>query len=179
MKRALFSGTIPEYYDKNLGPVLFEPYAKDLVHRIKSKPRHVLELACGTGRLTQQIINEIASVTEICAIDINRDMLLAAGSKIKSPLINWLISDAQDLVFEDERFDAVICQFGIMFFPNAQKAFDEAYRVLETGGSFLFNTWDNFESNPGSRIVHKVIKDYFKMTPEFMEKAPFHLMINC
>ena len=92
---ALFAGSVPANYDKYLGPILFEPYALDLVDRLrKEKLEHVLELACGTGRVTRHLVDLIAEDGSLVAADLNAGMLEVAKSKISSEKILWTVADA-------------------------------------------------------------------------------------
>ena len=134
-----FSGTIPEVYDQYLGPLLFEPFAKDLTERIKNrKISSVLELACGTGRVTKYL-SKLLPDAKIYATDINPDMLVVAKKKVTAENIEWKQTDMQEIPFEDSKFDLVVCQFGIMFVPDKPKAYKEIFRVLKTGAVLLFN----------------------------------------
>jgi len=110
---AAFAGTIPENYERYLGPFLFEPYALDLVSRLKDKKYPaILELACGTGRVTNHLADAVNHDTLI-ATDLNPDMIKIAKTKVANENIKWMVADALDLPFPDESFDLVVCQFGM------------------------------------------------------------------
>jgi ubiquinone/menaquinone biosynthesis C-methylase UbiE len=171
---ALFAGAIPANYDKYLGPILFEPYAVDLIDRLKNdKVEHVLELACGTGRVTKHLVDLIPDDGSLIATDLNPGMHEIAQSKIKNEKILWQIADAQDLPFYNGQFDHVICQFGVMFFPDKEKSFKEVHRVLQPGGKYIFNTWERVEKNPRIDTMWKIIYEVFgKESPDFLQKGP-------
>jgi ubiquinone/menaquinone biosynthesis C-methylase UbiE len=171
---ALFAGAIPANYDKYLGPILFEPYAVDLIDRLKNdKVEHVLELACGTGRVTKHLVDVIPDNGSLVAADLNPGMLEVAKSKVQNEKILWTIADAQDLPFYNGQFDHIICQFGVMFFPDKEKSFREANRVLKTGGKYIFNTWESVEKNPRIDTMWKIIYEVFgKESPDFLQKGP-------
>src|SRR5438067_1269268 len=138
-----FEGTVPARYDQFLGPALFEPYALDLIERVQNKPMNkILEIACGTGRLTRHLISALPEGDRLTATDLNSDMIEIAKRTVKDNRISWQVVDAQNLPFADNSFDMIICQFGVMFFPDKVTAFKEAYRVLKPEGLFIFNTWD-------------------------------------
>ena len=187
-KTTAFAGSVPANYDQYLGPVLFEPYALDIIERIdKAVFKNVLELACGTGRVTRHLANCLDENGIIIASDLNPDMLEVARIVVKNPRIKWMVADAQELVFPDHHFDHVICQFGVMFFPDKPKAFNEAYRVLQPGGRFLFNVWDGLDVNPRSAIIKTVMDELMgEAAPDFMSKGPYsfydkeliHQMLN-
>src|SRR4029077_12489610 len=71
--------------------------------------------------------------------------------------VEFELADAAALPFADRIFDAIVCQFGVMFFPDKDKAYREAFRVLAPGGRYHFNVWDSFDFNPFARIVHETV----------------------
>ncbi|HEX8490201.1 MAG TPA: methyltransferase domain-containing protein, partial [Chthoniobacterales bacterium] len=78
-----------------------------------------------------------------------------------------------NLPFGDGIFDAVVCQFGIMFVPDKALAAREARRVLKPNGVFLFNVWDAIEHNELCRIAHETIAGYFDKDPPTFYQVPF------
>ncbi|WP_405669737.1 class I SAM-dependent methyltransferase [Streptomyces sp. NBC_01530] len=134
-----WSESMPAAYEQYLVPVVFQPFAEDLTARASAlHPGRVLELAAGTGVLTSDLLAAVPSA-EVTATDLNQAMV-AFGST-RAPGAVWRQADAQRLPFPDGGFDLVVCQFGVMFFPDRIEAFTEARRVLTPGGRFLFNTW--------------------------------------
>ena len=174
-QNAAFVGSIPENYDRYLGPVLFDPYAADLVSRLNvSADASVLELACGTGIVTRRLRDRLGSEVRLIATDLNDAMLSYAARKFKpEDAIEWKQADAADLPFADQSFDAVVCQFGLMFVPDKEKALSETYRVLKPGGTFLFNVWDAIEYNELAHIAHTIITDFFDDNPPDFYEVPF------
>jgi ubiquinone/menaquinone biosynthesis C-methylase UbiE len=170
-----FQGNIPAIYDHYLGPLLFEPYALDLEERLKKeKLNNVLEIACGTGRVTRHLASLLPPDGKLLATDLNADMIVLAKAKVQDKRIQWETVNAQELPYKNDSFDHVLCQFGVMFFPDKEKAFSEAFRVLQSGGKFLFNTWDKLEWNPNTALIHNVMVDMFKEhAPDFISKGPF------
>ena len=142
-----FVGSIPENYDRYLGAVLFEPYARDLVERVKvSDGGSLLEVACGTGIVTRRLRDRLPAGAQIVATDLNEAMINYASQKFRAgENIEWRPANALDLPFADQTFDTVICQFGLMFFPDKQKGVNETFRVLKPNGQFIFNVWDAIE----------------------------------
>ena len=130
-----FAGSIPETYDRYLGPLLFEPYARDLAARLAAlAPARVLETAAGTGVATRALARALPAGAAIVATDLNRPMLDLAAARMETAEVTWQQADALALPFEDGAFDAVACQFGAMFFPDKAAAYREARRVLRRGG---------------------------------------------
>ena len=172
---AAFTGSIPGNYDKYLGPVLFEPYALDLRDRLKKESlKNVLELACGTGRVTRHLVSLLPANGKLIASDLNPDMMAVAKARVSDERVKWLAADAQALPFANDSFDHIVCQFGIMFFPDKGKALSEAYRVLQPGGLYLFNTWAGMEQNPRTAIIRKIMEEQFREdSPDFLKKGPY------
>jgi ubiquinone/menaquinone biosynthesis C-methylase UbiE len=174
-QNAAFVGSIPENYDRYLGPVLNDPYAVDLVSRLNvPADASVLELACGTGILTRRLRDRLGPDARLVATDLNEAMLNYAARKFKpGEGIEWKQADAADLLFKDQSFDAVVCQFGLMFVPDKEKALSEIYRVLKPGGTFLFNVWDAIEYNELPHLAHAIIADFFDDNPPDFYEIPF------
>jgi ubiquinone/menaquinone biosynthesis C-methylase UbiE len=170
-----FAGSIPALYDRWLGPLQFEPYAVDLAERVaRLSPSAVLETAAGTGIVTVELAKRLGSGVKIHATDLNRPMLDIAARKITSPDVAWQQADAMALPFADEEFDALACQFGVIFFPDKLKACSEARRVLRQAGHFIFNVWDRLELNEFSDVVHQAAAAYFPDNPpHFFRRVPF------
>src|SRR5438309_10776420 len=143
-----FSGSMPEYYDTILGPAQLEAIATDLVRRLPVRPKgDVLELACGTGIVTQRLRERVDSTFRLVATDISEAMLAYARNKVKGK-IDWRVADAAALSFKDATFGAVVCALGVMFVPDKPRLFSEMRRVLIEGGMVLFSCWDRLELNP-------------------------------
>jgi ubiquinone/menaquinone biosynthesis C-methylase UbiE len=174
-EHAQFSGSIPAAYDRYLGPVLFQPYAEDLAARLQvAKNGSVLELACGTGILTRLLRNQLPSTVKLTATDLNEPMFQHAAAKFgKDEPVQWLQADARSLPFGDRMFDAVVCQFGIMFVPDKALAAREAHRILKPGGNFLFNVWDALEHNALGQLAHQTIVSHFDKDPPRFYEVPF------
>ena len=170
----LFTGSIPKLYEEYLVPLIFEPYAVDLVNRVASQSlARVLEIAAGTGVVTRKLASVLPESVSVVATDLNQTMLdLACAVGTKRP-VEWRQADAMQLPFEDSLFDVVVCQFGVMFFPEKAKAFSEARRVLRPGGTFMFNVWDRIEENEFAHTVTKALESLFpKDPPRFMARTP-------
>jgi ubiquinone/menaquinone biosynthesis C-methylase UbiE len=170
----VFSGSIPSLYDRYLGPLIFEPYAEDLARRLAAlDPERVLETAAGTGIVTRALDRALPPGAGIVATDLNQPMLDHAAERIPSHRVSWQKVDAQALPFADATFDAVVCQFGAMFFPDKQKAYGEARRVLKPGGRFIFSVWDRIEHNEFTDLVVAAVADLFPDDPpRFLARTP-------
>jgi len=170
-----FTGSMPENYDRYLGPAHFEPFADDLAGRVVAAcPQSaVLEIACGTGIVTKRLREHLPSSVRLVATDLSQPMLDYARAKLVDAAVEWKQADAMALPFEDSSFDAVTCGFGVMFVPDKPVAFREARRVLTGGGTFVFNVWDGFEGNECSRIANETIRVFLGGDEPGFLKIPF------
>jgi ubiquinone/menaquinone biosynthesis C-methylase UbiE len=170
----VFTGSIPKFYDTYLVPLIFEPYATDLVNRLASRSvTRVLEIAAGTGVVTRALAGALPDKVSIVATDLNQAMLDQASAVGTKRTVEWRQADAMQLPFPDGTFDAVVCQFGVMFFPDKSKAFAQASRVLKPGGVFIFNVWDRIEENEFADTVTTALASVFpKDPPRFMARTP-------
>ena len=171
-----FDGSIPKNYDHYIGPFLFEPYAVDLVSRIEIAGRsNILELACGTGIVTQRLATLLSDSAELTATDINIDMLTIAQEKIAASNVFWDTVDMVAIPYEHDLFDTVLCQFGLMFATDKPKAITEMHRVLKKGGKLLFSVWANIADNPIWRINNTLISRFFPNAPLNPDLGPFSM----
>jgi ubiquinone/menaquinone biosynthesis C-methylase UbiE len=171
---AVFAGSIPALYDKYLGPLIFEPYAHDIARRLSAlEAGRVLETAAGTGIVTRALAGALPPGANIVATDLNQPMLDHAAKQLSSSRVSFQKVDAQALPFAEAAFDAVVCQFGVMFFPEKQKAYSEARRVMKPGGRFIFNVWDKIEHNDFPNLVTAALAELFPNDPpRFMARTP-------
>ena len=169
-----FAGSIPQLYERYLVPLIFQPYAADLAQRVVARtPARVLELAAGTGVVTRELAQRLPASCAIVASDLNPPMLEEAAARGTSRPVEWRVADALQLPFADASFDAVVCQFGAMFFPDKARAFGEARRVLRPGGVLLFNAWDALEHNVFTDVVTQAMARVFpEDPPRFFARVP-------
>lgn len=171
---AHFAGSIPVIYDEYLVPVLFAPFAEDLVRRAASlAPKAVLELAAGTGAVSHALATALPDA-RIIATDLNPTMLAIANQGGSAANLSFQVADAQALPFADTAFDLILAQFGAMFFPDKIAAYREALRVLTPGGTLMFNVWDRLDANSGSAAIHDAIRRTVpEPKPDFIARTPF------
>jgi SAM-dependent methyltransferase len=170
----VFSGSIPKLYETHMVPLLFEPYAVDLANRLASRSlSRVLEIAAGTGVVTRNLASVLPESVSIVATDLNQPMLDTASAIGTRRPVEWRQADAMKLPFPDGSFDAVVCQFGAMFFPDRPKAYSEARRVLRPGGVFMFNVWGRIEENEFADVVTTSLESLFPADPpRFLARTP-------
>jgi SAM-dependent methyltransferase len=170
----VFSGSIPNLYETHLVPLIFEPYAADLKKRVGlMNVSRILEIAAGTGVVTRALATLVNEGVSIVATDLNQAMLNEAAAVGTARNVQWQQADAMALPFPDGEFDAVVCQFGVMFFPDKSKAFSEARRVLKPGGDFIFSVWDCISENEFADTVTTALEAVFpKDPPRFLARTP-------
>jgi SAM-dependent methyltransferase len=176
-RNAAFVGGIPGNYDRYLGPIFFHGYADDLAARLPVAPgMRVLETACGTGIVTRRLADRIRGHGSLVATDLNEAMIAHGRTTLSAEAaLEWRQADATNLPFLDGSFDAVVCQFGLMFFPDKSAGVREAFRVLKPGGRYLFNVWDAIAHNPLARIAHETVATFFRADPPTFYMVPFSL----
>ena len=169
-----FSGSVPANYEQYLVPLLFRPYAQQIAQRATAlSPRRILETAAGTGVVTRALAEALPDA-EIVATDLNQAMLDVAAERVTSTNVKFQEANALELPFDDGSFDLVVCQFGVMFYPDKVKGNCEARRVLRDGGHYLFAAWDRIELNPLSNLAHETMQGLFPDNPPmFMTRGPF------
>lgn len=169
-----FTGSVAGFYERYMVPLIFEPYAADLARRVaQAAPIRVLELAAGTGVVTRQLAVMLAPSTQIVATDLNPAMIEEAARIGTARPVEWRQVDAMQLPFDTASFDAVVCQFGVMFFPDKRQAFAEARRVLRPGGLFAFNAWGAIVRNEfADAVTHALASVFPRDPPRFMARTP-------
>jgi SAM-dependent methyltransferase len=170
-----FTGSIPEHCDHGLGPMIFVDYAADIAQRVATAtPARVLETAAGTGIVTRKLRDVLPSGVRLTATDLNAPMLEIARTKFRpDEEVEFQPADAMALPFADVSFDAVVCQFGVMFFPDKDKSYREVHRVLAPGGRYLFSVWDSHQYNPFGRVADEVARRFFPSDPPQFYRVPF------
>jgi SAM-dependent methyltransferase len=170
-----FTQSIAAQYQRYLVPLIFEPYAADMAARVTSRsPRRVLEIAAGTGVVTRAMSATLARDVAIVATDLSQPMIDDAQTLGTERPVEWRQADVLALPFDDQEFDAVVCQFGVMFFPHKSTAFAEAHRVLRPGGAFIFNVWDRIEENEFADTVATAVASMFPGDPpSFLSRTPY------
>lgn len=175
-KPDLFAGSIAHNYHRYFVPLIFDDYARDLAGGLKmalGAPR-VLELACGTGALTRHLRRTMAGKGTLVATDLSPDMVETARANLNGEgAHDYRTADGTDLPFEDDSFDLVFCQFGVMFYADKSRGYAEAARVLRPGGAFRFNVWDSLRHNRLCGLAHETMVAMFPDDPPTFMETPF------
>lgn len=168
-----FPTAVAEVYDAVLGPFMFEPFARETARRFAGFDGEMLEIAAGTGAVTRALDQALAPTARITATDLSPAMLATAAGRLASPRVAWRPADALALPFPDARFDAAVCQFGVMFYPDQAAGHREAARVLRPGGRYLFSVWGDLAGNPVAQAVHQAAGAFFPNDPPlFFARTP-------
>ena len=176
-KADAFRTSYAELYDRYLVPLQFTPYAIVTAERAKAfGPRSILELAAGTGIASQELARILSPDVTITATDLNEPMIDRAKTKEGIGRVVWRQADALNLPLPDNSFDLIVCQFGVMFFPDKQASFREALRVLRPGGTYLFVVWDDWATMPEGplAIAADVVSILLGCTPASLVNPPYY-----
>ncbi len=172
--RGQVSGSAAEVYEQFFIPALFAEWPSHVISAAHIQPGHdVLDVACGTGVLTRETAVSVGSSGSVIGLDINDGMLAVAYEK--APDIEWRHGAAEALPFADNTFDAVVSQFGLMFFADRETAVSEMIRVLKPGGYLAVAVWDSLENTPGYAAVTAMLQRLFGPEPANALRAPFNL----
>jgi ubiquinone/menaquinone biosynthesis C-methylase UbiE len=161
-------------YESLFVPALFESWTKHLIEgaNIREGSR-VLDVACGTGVLARGALARTGTNGQVVGADPAPGMLAAA--KEIEPGIDWVLCGAEALDVEDETFDCVVSQFGMMFFQDRQKSADEMFRVLKPGGSLAIAVWRSVEHNPAYADIIAVLEEYVGTAAADALRLPYSL----
>ena len=161
-------------YEALFVPALFEAWTRHLVDAAEiGEGLHVLDVACGTGVLARSALARAGATGRVVGADPAPGMLAAA--KEIEPSIDWVLCSAEALDVEDEAFDSVISQFGMMFFQDRQKSTDEMFRALKPGGSLAIAVWRSVEHNPAYADIISVLEEQVGTTAADALRLPFSL----
>lgn len=163
-----------EVYEEFFLPALFQEWPPRVAEAARiGAGQRVLDVACGTGVLARAVAPRVVPNGSVTGLDINPGMLAVA--RRVAPTIDWREGRAEALPFENDRFDAVVSQFGLMFFEDRGAAIKEMMRVLKPGGRLAVAVWDVLESSPGYAAMVKLLQEQFGAKVADALRAPFAL----
>lgn len=163
-----------EIYDEFFLPALFEAWPPEMIARAGVRPgMRVVDVACGTGVLAIEAARATQPGGSVVGVDLNPGMLKVARSK--DPGIDWREAPAEALPFDSDEFDAVLCQFGLMFFHDRHAAIREMLRVLRPGGRLAIAVWDSLENTPGYFAITRLLSRLFGDEIADLLRAPYVL----
>jgi len=154
--------SIVQAYVNLFGPVTGVA-ASNIAEKMGRAGHQILDLCCGQGDLTKMLVQ---AGSDVSGLDFSPEMIALAQEA--APLANIKLGDAQALPFEDDSFDAVVCNFGMMHLPDQPRALTEICRVLKSGGEFMMATWVGPEASPAFGTVFGAIKSHadFSQAPQ-------------
>jgi SAM-dependent methyltransferase len=148
--------------DRYVAPSLLSPFADDMARRLsRLSMGPLLEIAAGTGVLTQAIASALSAGLTIIATDPSIEMIQHASAKPGMARIAWQQADPQALPFHDGTFGIVACQFAVATMPDRVRAFQEARRVMKQGGRFLFSVLADIRHNPVAGCLQTALNELF------------------
>lgn len=154
------SASAADIYEEFFVPALFGEWAPRLCAAVDvAAGERVLDVACGTGVAARAAVERVGAAGRVTGIDRNEGML-AVARRI-APAIDWQTGLAERLPFEDGAFDAVLSQFGLMFFEDRRQALAEMWRVLKPGGRVAVAVWDTAASSPGYASMLALLRRLF------------------
>ena len=161
-------------YESLFVPALFEQWTARIADAAAVQPgQRVLDVACGTGVLARHIARRIGTSGSVTGLDPSPGMLAVARQH--APAIDWRRGTAESLPFDARSFDAVVCQFGLMFFTDRSQAVREMMRVLTPGGHLAVAVWDSLENNPAYAAEVELLARLAGRAPADALRAPFML----
>ena len=173
-ERGQVTANAAEVYEEFFVPALFREWADRVADAAAVGPgERVLDVACGTGALTRAVAARVGARGAAIGLDVNADMLAVA--RRKAPALEWRQGRAEALGFDSGRFDAVVSQFGLMFFEDRRAALAEMMRVLRPGGRLAVAVWDSLERTPGYGAVTLLLQRLFGERVAVALRAPFAL----
>jgi len=172
--RGQVSSNAAEVYESFFVRCLFQQWTDRMCEGARvTQGQRVLDVACGTGVLARTAAARVGSRGHVVGADINDGMLAVACRT--APSIEWSNSPAERLAFADGSFDAVLCQFGLMFFPDRSAAVAEMARVLRPGGRLALAVWDELASTPGYDAMTDLLQRLFGDRAADALREPFSL----
>ena len=123
---------------------LFRQWAQPVLDAASvARGNRVLDVACGTGVVAREALARVGPMGSVIGLDIGPGMLAVAETI--EPAVTWTVGDAGELPFDDDEFDAVVSQFGLMFFPDPVQAISEMLRCAKPGARVTVAVWDSLE----------------------------------
>jgi SAM-dependent methyltransferase len=161
-------------YENLFVPALFQEWAPRVVAAaVVARGERVLDVACGTGVLAREAARHVGEASLVAGVDPSAGMLAVASSI--APRIEWSRGTAEALPYPVAAFDAVVSQFGLMFFADRAQALREMLRVLKPGGRMAVAVWDSLEHTPAYAATVDLLEHSAGTRAADPLRAPFAL----
>ncbi len=166
--------TAAEVYERLFVPALFSQWAAPMADLSRiARGQAVLDVGCGTGALTRELVRRSGPSGTVIGLDVNPGMLRVAERAV--PGASYCVAAAENLPFPDERFAAVTSQFTLMFFEDRSRALSEMQRVLQPEGRLSLAVWTAIETSPGYAAMRNLLSELFGEDMAAALDAPFNL----
>lgn len=173
-KQGQVTGSAADIYEEFFVPALFSEWAPRVADIADISPGdRVLDVACGTGVLAREAARRVGTPGDVVGLDRN-DWMVGAARTI-APDIKWVLGAAEALPFPNNEFDAVVSQFGLMFFEDQTAALAEMWRVLRPGGRLAVAVWDSADHTPGYAAMIALLDRLFGEDEADALRAPYSL----
>jgi SAM-dependent methyltransferase len=161
-------------YERLFVPAEFQEWAPRMIAAADIQAgQRVLDVACGTGVLAREAARRVGPAGFVAGVDLDAGMLAVAARV--SPGIEWRQATAESLPYADGSFDAVVSQFGLMFFPDRRAALLEMLRVLAPGGRMAIAVWDTLANTPAYAALVALLARFAGERTADALRAPFAL----
>jgi ubiquinone/menaquinone biosynthesis C-methylase UbiE len=161
-------------YEELHVPALFGQWANPLLDVVGvAGGDRVLDIACGTGVLAREAATRVGPDGFVAGMDPDPGMLAVAGGL--APEVEWRLGSAEFIPYPDRHFDAVLCQFGMMFFTDRHRALLEMLRVSVRGGRIAVAVWDSLKNSAAYPIIVELIRRHGGERAADAMRAPFVL----
>ncbi len=173
-ERGQVTRSAADIYNAFFVPALFSEWAPRVARAAEITPgQHVLNVGCGTGVLARHAATLAGARGRVVGLDVNPGMLAVAARA--RPALEWRQGEAESLPFTDGEFNAVVCQFALMFLGDRKAALEEMARVTRRGGRLALAVWAGLDDNPGYTAVARLLHALFGPAAAAAVEAPFAL----
>ena len=151
-----FLTSVAENYERNLVPIIFAPWADELVETAALRQGdRVLDVACGTGIVARIAARKLGNTGNVIGLDASAPMITVAraAATVEGIAVEWREASAVELPFPEAAFDVVLCQSGLQFFPDRSASLREMRRVLNPGGRLILSVWGPIERSRGFAVA--------------------------
>ena len=186
-KKGLVKGVFDKVYDKydlmndvlSLG--VHKTWKKNLINMMNpSTNQNLIDVACGTGDIAKLFLNSVNFNSHITCVDPNKGMIEKGKEKLKKfKNLKWIISSAENLPINNNKFDFYTISFGLRNTKNLDKTLKEAYRVLKPGGRFLCLEFSKIH-NSSLDLIYKTYSKFIPVVGKIIvgEKEPYEYLIR-